>query len=353
MTFGLSKESQASLTKQHTLFSFDIFRTFLRDNASENLIFSPLALYLNLCSIESGARGEAFFTLEDKLGQSAIPPEQLFPYFTELNEKLSHPPLSTMFKVSNTLWIKNGIAIRPEYTKTISGMFGSEIKPFSAGAPAKYRQHQSFVAIGNVQFKTRFFYPFEVDKLVDKTFYTADNGTTSLPMMVQEGQYWYLNGNGFQAIALPLSGKKLSLYIFVPDTSFRSFLGKFTAYSWERWLNQFKLKSGIITIPKFSLSTEVSCKDPLKKLGYGSLFNKKTDFTGIIGSGQLTLDTLVQKVDCTFEETRYSAGESATELQLNGSEKPFTFTANKPFIFVVKDNSSGNILIMGLVVNPS
>jgi serine protease inhibitor len=346
-----TKDSMDLFKKVHTQFAFDIFKYLLNTNMSENLLFSPLGLYFNLCSIQSGARGEVFFNIEDKMGHALVSPEKLFPYFTGLNNELSRPPVSTMLKVSSQLWIKSGILIRPEFGKTVSGMFATDTKPFSAGVPLGH-QTKDFLGLSSVTFKSRFLTPFLSDKTSDKPFYTLDGATITTPMMSQDGAFLYLRGNGFQAVLMPLSGKKMSMYIFLPENSLRSFLGKLSFYSWDRWLSQFKLRQGTVMLPRCTVKSETDYTASLKYAGLSSLFSTRADYTGIIGGGKIRLNAVLQKNESSFEDVKSDTLEEEPQVDSQSGEKPFRFTANKPFLFVVRDNATGEIVLMGLVTSP-
>ena len=102
-----------------------------------------------------------------------------------------------------------------------------------------------------------------------------------------------------------------------------------------------------VMLPRFSVSTETSMKAVLSSLGLGGLFDASADLTGISPTGGLTLHDMKQKTVLEVTETGTSAAAvTATEIKYG------FFLASHPFLFVLHDRTTNDILFAGKVTRP-
>jgi serpin B len=85
-------------------------------------------------------------------------------------------------------------------------------------------------------------------------------------------------------------------------------------------------------------------------------FNSDADFTGISANGQFCIATVLHKVFLEVCESGTEAA-AATVIGIAGCSRgpkpePKLFTADRPFIFLIQEKSSGVILFIGKVMNP-
>ncbi len=115
----------------------------------------------------------------------------------------------------------------------------------------------------------------------------------------------------------------------------------------------------IVSIPKFELETKYDLIPPLHKLGINDAFDQNNaDFLGITTSEQLFITSALHKayVDVNEEGTEAAAVTAIKVGVVSVDPNPppvFTFVADHPFLFIIQDNETGNILFMGRMTNPS
>lgn len=103
-----------------------------------------------------------------------------------------------------------------------------------------------------------------------------------------------------------------------------------------------------LQIPKFTLETEYNLVQDLMAIGITDAFGP-ADFSGI-SSESLFIDRAVHKAFVDVNEKGTEAA-AATGAAMTMSAPP-SFRADHPFVFVILDNETGNILFLGKVVNP-
>jgi serpin B len=72
------------------------------------------------------------------------------------------------------------------------------------------------------------------------------------------------------------------------------------------------------------------------------------------GNQELKIDEIYHKafIEVTEEGTE-AAAATAVVIVRKSVIIPVEFNANRPFMFIIRENSTGNILFMGRVTNPN
>jgi serpin B len=108
----------------------------------------------------------------------------------------------------------------------------------------------------------------------------------------------------------------------------------------------------MIQLPKFRLNSAFEFKQVLSKMGMASAFDDAADFSGMNGRKDLFLANVIHKTFVDVNELGTEAAASTAvrgELRCGGER----FSADRPFIFLIRHIQSGSILFMGRVVNPA
>ena len=112
----------------------------------------------------------------------------------------------------------------------------------------------------------------------------------------------------------------------------------------------FERKYISLSLPKFKIEYSVSLKDTLKKIGIQNAFDEKTaDFKQMFDQGNMWIDGVVHKTFINVDEKGTEAA-AVTAIGMAGSAlppEPMVFNADKPFTFLIRDNTNGEILFMG------
>jgi len=110
-------------------------------------------------------------------------------------------------------------------------------------------------------------------------------------------------------------------------------------------------KNAFITIPKFKAEGTYELKRYLKSMGMELPFSEEADFSGITDIEGLYIGEAVHKAVLKVNEEGTEAA-AATAVVMKGGiayrEPEYTyFTADHPFMFVVMDKETGEILFLG------
>ena len=116
-------------------------------------------------------------------------------------------------------------------------------------------------------------------------------------------------------------------------------------------INNKKNKEVLVGIPRFSITNEINLLDLYKKDKLEELTSDKINLTNI-SNEKLKLDYIRQKITISIGEKGTKNSEyNNTNTRIETSELT-TVLFNRPFSFLIIDNTNNNVLLIGKVNNP-
>ncbi len=193
----------------------------------------------------------------------------------------------------------------------------------------------------------------------------ADGALFDTPAMIAKGRTegLYPEDDGIQLLEIPYKGGDVSMVLLVPRST--GGLGKLEARlnadDLDRWIGALAKRKVEAYVPRFELESSFELRSTLEALGVSKAFTRESDLSGMAASGgpplflSAVLHRAVVRVD---EEGTVAAAVTAavpTGAKLPVEELvPFTpiVRADRPFLFVIRERTSGAILFVGRVADP-
>jgi serpin B len=213
-----------------------------------------------------------------------------------------------------------------------------------------------FVLVNAIYFKANWIHQFEPEATRDGAFRLLDGSQVTVPLMHNSMRTGYARGSGWQAVRLPYAGAA-SMIVIVPDE------GQFTGI--ERGLDAAfvrSLQAGLgdaivdLKLPRWESSSTLDLAPALEALGVADLFVPfVADLTGIAPVEDLYVSAALHQANITVDEEGTEAAAataiiggitSAPELYVN-------LHIDRPFIYLIQDDLSGEPLFVGRVLDPS
>jgi serpin B len=377
----VSSDDAATFAYDNLAFSIDMYLA-LRSSQPDNFLFSQTSISNALAMLYAGAATTTEAQMAHALHFS-LPPARLHAAFNALDLALTTPPPKTKadafrLKVANSIWIQNGLSIKPDYLDTLAENYGSGLftEDF-ATAPEPARdaingwvadrtedQIPTLFPPGTISTMTRlvlanavFFHgdwKVKFPKNSPNEIFHALTGDVSVPTMHgshNAGIWW---GPGWSAAALDYAGDTASMIIVVPDAgTFAGFETGLTAESVSAILAGARPGgSADVIMPRFKFATDVSLNDTLSGLGMPDAFSDAADFSGINGARDLRVEAVIHKAIINVDEEGTTAA-AATGISVGLVSAPPTLVVDRPFLFFIRHNPTGAILFQGRVVDPS
>ncbi len=370
-SFGFAKQDPVGIvTTAEVSFGFDVFKSMMKHTSQETVLFSPASLQDGLGAIHLGARVESYEALDSLMRFEAIAPDQFYLGMTGLHNALrgSDARLSS----GATVYIQSGISVRPEWATNAKGYYGAQVHNVDLRSARGIRavapwgedlvgdslgelllSKPKMVVVDNTSYHGVWAFSFERDENARRSFRSRGGGEVPVSMMQKTDRFGYLKGNGFQAVCLPFAGHRMAMYVFLPDSSLSTVLGRLNSYSWVRWMMLFKPRVGTVSFPKLHVRSAQLLDGPLRQLGLGVAYTNRANFGGI--GENLSLTSVVDFSRLDLDEASNASSTRIDEVETTPaiSAPPFLMVMSRPFFFVIRDTLTGGIMLMGVIGKPS
>lgn len=355
-------------------FAVNFYSDVASTNQNDNIFFSPWSISTAAAIVYEGARGNTAeemavvfgFAEDDHTRQEG---------FKSANDDLNQNNSKYDLSVANALWLAQGFEPHAEYVSIAKNYYDSQISTVDFGSngidiinewvsentqekitelfPPGSRPDILLAITNAVYFKGTWVTQFDPAKTQDDgQFWIDSDEYVTVPMMfLDESKLRVAYNQHERILELPYEGDKLSMMVVVPEQrdGLVNIEKSLSAESISEWKGQLKESSTAVIMPKFKLETEYNLIDTLKNLGMNDAFGS-ADFSGISDNGLYISDAIHKAfVDVNEEGTEAAA---VTGFTLRES-RSVPFTVDQPFIFLIQDNDTGNILFIGRMVNPS
>jgi serine protease inhibitor len=303
---------------------------------------------------------------------------------------LNSPDAAYTLQTANALWAEENYPFLPAYIKTAQQYYAAEVRNMNfASAPEESRQTINrwvedqtedrikdlipqgaidsitrLVITNAIYFKGTWVLQFDENNTHPAEFRSEGGEYVTVDMMQRtyiDARYAYSETDGLQILRMPYeheSGKALSMLVLLPKD------GEITTA--ETALGTTGLADAIASMeptqvevffPKFTLETTYSLPDTLKSMGMPTAFGLDADFSGMDGTNMLFISAAIHKafVDVNEEGTEAAAATAVVvSLKSAPMEEPVpVFRADHPFVFLITDDETGELLFMGRVADPT
>jgi serine protease inhibitor len=360
-------------------FGLRLFQT-LNSGAVGNVAISPISVAMALQILYNGAAGTTQLAMAQTLQLGSLSaPAQLNSENAALQASLISVDPQVSLTVANSLWMHlSDNPVLPSFTQADETYYGATVGDLS-GAPANvnawvsaatsglittilpdeppnYYATLTAVLANTIYFKGQWSTEFDPGLTAAAPFTLSGGTQVSVEMMHQTGSYAHVQGPNFQAIRLPYGQGRFSMLIVLPDSSvsLNAFVAGMTLEGLNGWIAQLQNSSGNIALPRFTAKYSQSLPRALSSLGMGVAFcpNPEADFS------QLAALTCIADVEhatvVEVDETgTVAAGATTVTVVITAVELPFVMTMDRPFLYAIRDDKTGELLFIGVLQNPS
>jgi len=356
-------------------FAIDFYAHSAREEG-KNIVFSPWSISNAFAIAHEGARGE---TRDEITGVFGFPGEKHVQFRAAMAD-LNRPGAQYKLSVANSLWLAEWFEPRDEYVETARIHYDSRVESLDLAAPAAVKTINGWVAdntggkirevlgpgstdadtaliIANaVYFNGTWMTTFDKNRTnEDGSFWVAPDQAVPVPMMYTEDWFGHAETDTHQILEMPYVGNRISMLVLLPNE--RGGIGaleeSLSAESLEEWRGSLEFTKFEVFFPKFSLDVMYHLMDDLKGMGVTSVFDHvRADLSGIAELKPLYVSDAIHKAFINVNERGTEAG-ATTLITASSSAQPPAFVADRPFVFVIQDRDTGNILFIGRLADPS
>jgi serpin B len=348
-----------------------------------NLFFSPYSISTALGMTYAGARGNT----EAQMAQAVhflLNQEQLHAAFALLDAKLNDMGSKGYFqlKVANSLWPQKGYIIQKDFLALVQQFYGVLITSVNYGDPETARciinawvmektegkieelippgmldVWTRLTLVNAIYFKGSWAHQFDQNLTRESPFWITPEEQVQVIMMTQKRAFRYGGVDGLQILELPYTGGTASMFVLLPDEpgGLEDLERLLSVENLSRWTSALDEVEVEVFIPRFEIIFPLRLDETLQSMGMTDAFYSRADFSGISDVEKFFIGSVLHEAFVVVdEEGTEAAAATATVMRSFGlpGELP-VFLANHPFVFLVRENSTGCILFIGRVVNPA
>ncbi|XP_039479694.1 serine protease inhibitor 27A [Drosophila santomea] len=371
----------------HDPFSWHLLKTVLQNETAEkNVIISPFSVKLVLALLAEAAGAGTQTQVELANTQTDIRSQNNVREFYRktLNSFKKENQLHETLSVRTKLFTDSFIETQQKFTATLKHFYDSEVEALDFTNPeaaadainawaANITQGrlQQLVAPDNVRSSvmllTNLIY---FNGLWRRQFATTFQGAffrnmdqSRVEFMEQTDYFYYTTSEKLKAqiLRLPYKGKN-SLFVLLPyalngihDLVKNLENDELKSAQWA--MEEVKVK---VTLPKFHFDYQQNLKETLRSLGVREIFEDSASLPGLTRgadvAGKVKVSNILQKAGINVNEKgteAYAATVVEIENKFGGSTTIEEFNVNRPFVFFIEEESTGNILFAGKVHSPT
>lgn len=372
-----SNTMEDRMRKADQSFAFDIFERVLIDEENgenRNFMVSPLSISMALTMTMNGAEGETKNAIRNTLKMGAFSDKELNKYYRNLKRYLLNADPETNISIANSIWTNKSISVRGAFKRTNKKSYDAEIREVDFSLPTtanlinqwasdntnnlidniidKTNGDDLIYLLNAIYFKGNWNTSFDKSNTIESPFFVKPDMRVKVNMMHQTNKFDYTEDENLQMIKLPYGNKSYSMMVLLPqkEQSVKSIARALKDLNYWETLNSKLYNVDVdLALPKFKTEYSKRLEGILSDMGMGLMFSPKADFSKI-SKYPANISILKQDTYISTDEvgTEAAAVTMVARKSMDYSEK-VSFRADRPFIYVIKENNTGAILFMGVV----
>ncbi|MCH8327288.1 MAG: serpin family protein [Candidatus Marinimicrobia bacterium] len=373
---------ELALTQATDRFGLKLFREIVAQDASGgNIFISPLSVSMALGMTANGAADSTLAAMRSTLELDGLTEEESNQAYQSLIELLLEADPKVQFALANSIWTNEGWTFTADFLQRTKDYFDAEVRSEDFTDPATVDLINNWIEgktngkitdmldaipvdavmylINAIYFKGTWLYEFDAANTVDDDFTLADGSNMPIRMMKQEADLLYGRDDNFQMVDLPYGDGLFRMTVLLPRDGVHvdSVAGMLTPEAWSGWIDQLDTTGIVLELPRFKFQYKLKMNDVLKSLGMAVAFDERNaDFTRMFAARTLFISRVLHQSFVQVDEkgTEAAAATIVEISRISASSDPTyrSFRVDRPFIFVIREKTSGTMLFIGKVMEP-
>ena len=380
-----AEKVSVDVVKANNDLGMKMFSKLAATEAGKNMMISPLSISIAMAMSTNGATGENLDEMKEVLGFGGMELADVNEQFMHLIASLVAADKDLALEIANSVWMREDFSldVKAAFTDVLQDFYDAEV--FAEGFTAEninawvsektHGKIEEIVKeigantvmylINALYFKAAWTTAFNEENTREGIFTLSDGTETKADFMsfseVEEAPDFFSyssewsDKDGYAVIRIPYGRGVFAFYGIVPTYENRSniddFIAKMAENGFDHYTSELTEKGFPLELPKFKFEYSKSLVDIFKELGMEKAFVEG----GFYNIAEAPHDPFISDIlHKTFIEVNESGTEAAAVTAVEYGEKamPGGFYANRPFVFVIRDDRTGSILFIGKVENP-
>jgi serpin B len=298
-------------------------------------------------------------------------------YYKKLKEALLKTDLSTKLSIANAIFTNKFVTIQPGFIKTNTDYYNAKVQSVdfsdlkTVDIINKWASDNTnglieevldktdpaalMYLLNAIYFKGIWTSKFDVKNTSKKAFTTENGEKQTVDMMSQTANLNYTEDETMQVVQLPYGNRAFSMLVLLPKSNKKQADVVSALQNKEYWgeikaaLHEYEVE---LYLPKFKTKYSKKLNEVLTNMGMGLAFSDAADFS--------RMSAFPARIAFVKQDTYISTDEQGTEAaavttvgmeltSMPAIPQKVVFNADKPFIYLIQENSTGAVLFMGAV----
>ena len=398
----LSESEPINLTPEQQVFAYDnnqFALNFLNtvnetDLSGKSFIYSPLSITYVLGMMNDAATGLTEKELEETLGFNEGGIQAVNDYCKKLIDGLPKVDDKVTLNIANAIFLNKDWTLKQQFTQDMQTYYDAKAEALDFKAPETLDHINGWCnektngmiptildeidplimsyLLNAIYFKADWASKFDPQNTKDETFTTENgNSSTKIPMMHQNVLINYMKNNTYSAIEMPYGNGLWNMVVMMPEEGMTTddiinHLKMFGVYpmlyddidgSLDTWV--FGPYEVDLKLPRYETSSDTDDLEDgliglMKKMGIKQAFDDALAEIPNMCELPVYIEMMRQKAKIKVNEEGSEAAAvtvaGVTNKSMGSEPKEYpkaTFHANRPFVYVIHEQSSGVILFVG------
>ena len=382
------------LTAEQTVFANDnngftlnFFQSLNGKTKNQSVICSPLSITYVLSMVNDAATGTTEQELEQTLGFHAGGIQAVNNYCKNLIDNLPHVDEKVQLNIANAIFVNDKYQLKKQFQQDMANYYDAKAEALDFSSPSTLDRINGWCdektrgmiptilervdprtvsyLLNAIYFKADWASMFEKNETREEVFTTPD-GETRVPLMHQNVYMNYLRNDQYAAVSIPYGNGQWMMTVMLPEDGKTTddVISSLAASGWstdflKNPLREARRYAVNLKLPRFETAFDTDDAggliELLKGMGIRRAFDgNSAEIPNMCENGNLYISMMKQKAKIKVNEEGSEAaavtiaGVNFTSAGGDTQEPPkATFHANRPFVYVIHEQSSGVILFVG------
>jgi serpin B len=325
----------------------------------------------------NGAAGNTETAMRKTLGFESFSQSEINETYKSLIDLLAGADPNVIWTMANSIWYRNTFSVLSDFINVNRTYFYADVRSLDfsrADAPGVINGWISDKTNGLIKDMIKTIDPLTMMYLINAVYFKGMwttafdpagtkndlfnglDGSTSCQMMGMENELAYSEASSCQIAELPYASGRFGMLVVLPNssTSLDALVEGLTPEMLDGLTAALAMRKINLFLPKFKMQDNRNLNVALAALGMGVAFTDTADFSRINPDALkvgLYISNVLHKAYVSVDESGTEAA-AVTVVEVGATsihENPTIMRVDRPFLFLIRERSSGTILFAGKV----
>lgn len=376
-TYLVLSSAQQEMVNSNNGFAFDLFRKTM---GMDSRVISPLSVTYLMSMLANGASGTTQQQVLHTLGWAGKGQEQ--PTLQDINEysrmvmeKAGRLDKAVTVDIANYIAVNSHVKVNAKFQKSVEQNYQAGVESLDFTSPKTLKRINDWCSshtrgmipsiidqvdaqavsylMNAIYFKGTWADKFDKKETRLEPFRGYTRDIKRVNMMHRKDDYFYADGDGFQAVQIPYGNGAFRMTVLLPaeGKAVSEVMDKMDGEKFLALQRQMDKCEVDLKLPRFTTEVEQPLNEVISALGAPLIFTPQADFSQF-ASGSFFVSKMLQKAKIEVSEEGTKAAAVTAAIMVMSALQPemkreVVFHADHPFAYIISERSTGNIFFMG------